>query len=71
MMMFIIWTENINKVDQIYKEEDLYSQQRSKLNWLLERDLNTKIFHSIANNKYRKHYIFSLEIDGHIALDKT
>jgi hypothetical protein len=43
-LKFTIWLENTNKLDQIYTKEDLYWQQRSKINWLLKDDLNTKFF---------------------------
>jgi hypothetical protein len=36
----------------------------------LEGDLNTKFFHTIANNRARKNYIFSLEIDGQVIYDQ-
>jgi hypothetical protein len=37
-----------------------------KIDWILKGDLNTKFFHAITNNRYRKNYIFSLKIDNHV-----
>jgi hypothetical protein len=47
------WEECKAKLDKIYSDEELYWQQRSKLQWLLE-DLNTKSFHFVANNRKNK-----------------
>jgi hypothetical protein len=48
------------------EEEELYWHKRSNLNWLLQGDNNTELFHRIANGKKRKNLIFNLEHEGNI-----
>jgi hypothetical protein len=36
------WEESKIKLDNIYADEELYWQQRSSLQWILEGDNNTK-----------------------------
>jgi hypothetical protein len=46
------------------REEELKWYQRSKAKELLEGDNNTKYFHLIANEKFRKSQIYKLEDGG-------
>lgn len=39
------------------------------MKWLLEGDLNTKFWNTIANNRHRKNWIYSLEINNHMTFD--
>jgi hypothetical protein len=48
------------KLASILCEEELKWYQRSKAQFLLEEDSNTRYFHSIANSRYRKKLIHSL-----------
>jgi hypothetical protein len=54
---FNVWEESKIKLDNIYTDEELYWQQRSNLQWILEGD-DTKFFHLLANNRRRKKSIF-------------
>jgi mannosylglycoprotein endo-beta-mannosidase len=54
----------------LLREEELKWYQRSKVQFLLEGDSNTRYFHSVANGRHRKKLIHSLEqeeglIEGH------
>jgi hypothetical protein len=57
-------------LDLIYTEEDEFWKHKSKLDWILQGDLNTNFFHKIANNRYKKNFIFSLEIDNQVTYDQ-
>src|SRR3954469_3015910 len=51
-------------------EEELRWYQRSKLNFILKGDANTKYFHNVANDRHRKKSIYALNqdegmIEGH------
>jgi hypothetical protein len=39
---------------EIYKGEEVFWQQRSRQNWLLQGDANTAYFHAISNGRHRK-----------------
>ena len=54
----------------ILRDEELKWYQRSKAQFLLEGDSNTRYFHSLANRRHRKKLIYSLDqeegmIEGH------
>lgn len=43
-----------DKLNQIYHEDEVYSQERSSGKWILEGDSNTTFFHGVANGRKRK-----------------
>ena len=45
------------------REEELKWYQRSKAQFILEGDSNTRYFHNVANGRYRKKHIHSLVQD--------
>ena len=47
----------------LLREEELKWYQRSKAQFILEGDSNTRYFHSLANGRYRKKRIYSLNQD--------
>ena len=54
----------------LLREEELKWYQRSKAQFILEGDSNTRYFHSLANGRHRKKRIYSLNqdeglIEGH------
>lgn len=49
------------EVDSIRRS---YLKQRSKLNWEVDDDENSRFFHRIVNNNKRKNRIHGLTIDG-------
>ena len=54
----------------LLREEEIKWYQRSKAQFILEGDANTRYFHSLANRKHRKKLIHSLNqeegtIEGH------
>ena len=54
----------------LLREEELRWYQRSKAQFILEGDVNTRYFHSLANGRHRKKLIHSLvqeegTIEGH------
>ena len=54
----------------ILREEEIKWYQRSKAQFILEGDSNTRYFHSLANGRHRKKLIYSLNqdegmIEGH------
>ena len=58
------------KLAGLLREEELKWYQRSKAQFLLEGDSNTRYFHSVANGRHRKKLIHSLTqdegvIEGH------
>ena len=48
------------KIAKLLREEELKWYQRSKAQFILQRDSNTRYFHSIANGRHRKKRIHSL-----------
>ena len=59
---YIEWQNYKSALHQIYRDEEAHWQQRAKLRWHLEGDLNTKFFHITATNRKKKNLILSLEI---------
>jgi glycyl-tRNA synthetase beta subunit len=58
------------KIANLLQEEELKWYQRSKSQFILEGDSNTRYFHSVANGRHRKKRIHSLvqedgTIEGH------
>ena len=53
----------------ILKCEELYWQQRSRQQWLLEGDANTAFFHSAANGRRRRCRILALKVEGSVVMD--
>ena len=58
------------QIAKLLREEELKWYQRSKAQFILEGDSNTRYFHSIANGRHRKKRIHSLvqdegTIEGH------
>ena len=49
--------------DLMVKEDSLW-HQRSRVEWLKARDLNTNYFHSRANQRNRRNYISKLVLDN-------
>ena len=45
------------------REEEIKWYQRSKAQFILEGDSNTRYFHMVANGRHRKNYIHSLNQD--------
>jgi hypothetical protein len=64
-------TDSTVMLDQIYLDEETYWQQRARLKWLLEGDMNTIFFHMVANNRRRKNLILSLQINDTININIT
>lgn len=52
------WQNCQSTLHQLYLDEETYWQQRSRLKWFLEGDLNTKFFHVTASTRKRKKYNF-------------
>jgi len=50
-----------DRLVDLLREEELKWYQRAKIRNLLEEDANTKYFHLVASDKYRKTRIFHLE----------
>jgi len=44
-------------MDELLQKQEIYSAQRSRINWLKHGDRNTKFFHAKASQKRRKNYI--------------
>jgi mannosylglycoprotein endo-beta-mannosidase len=51
------------KIASILHEEEIKWYQRSKSQFILEGDANTRYFHSVANGRHRKKLIHSLVQD--------
>ena len=58
------WKDCQTSLYKIYQEEESHWQQRSRLKWFLEGDLNTKFFHLVASIRKQRNTILSLEING-------
>jgi hypothetical protein len=52
------------RLEMIYQKEEIYWQQRSVEQWVLEGDANMAFFHSCANGRRRKTNICTLEVEG-------
>ena len=63
------WKSCQYSLHQLYRDEETYWQQRSRVKWFLEGDLNTKFFHVTASAKKKRNTIFSLEIEGQLCFD--
>lgn len=61
---YTYWLQCKSDLHNIFLEEEAYWQQRARLQWFLEGDINTKFFHVSASTRRRKNTILSLEIDG-------
>jgi hypothetical protein len=48
------------KIASLLREEEIKWYQRSKSQFILEGDLNTRYFHSVANGRHRKKRIHTL-----------
>jgi hypothetical protein len=58
------------KIANLLREEELKWYQRSKSQFILEGDSNTRYFHNVANGRHRKKHIHSLvqedgTVEGH------
>jgi hypothetical protein len=51
------------EIAQLLREEELKWYERSKSQFILESDANTRYFHSVANGRHRKKLIHSLVQD--------
>jgi glycyl-tRNA synthetase beta subunit len=51
------------KIASLLREEELKWYQRSKSQFILEEDSNTRYFHSVANSRHRKKHIHTLVQD--------
>jgi hypothetical protein len=71
MEEYSIWEDSKLKIDKIYFDEEIYWQQRSSLQWILEGDLNTKFFYTIINNRKKKNNIYSLIINNDVIWDQS
>jgi hypothetical protein len=60
-----------NGLNNIYRDEVIYWQQRARLQWLHQRDANTQFFHSITSSRKRANLITSLYINGVECNDPT
>uniref|UniRef100_M0ZKV5 Non-LTR retroelement reverse transcriptase n=1 Tax=Solanum tuberosum TaxID=4113 RepID=M0ZKV5_SOLTU len=50
--------------EQVAKNEEIRWRQRSRIQWLKQRDKNTKFFHRVATSQKRYNSIESLLVDG-------
>ena len=51
------------QIASLLREEEIKWYQRSKAQFILEGDSNTRYFHMVANGRHRKKYIHSLHQD--------
>jgi hypothetical protein len=51
------------KLEEIYKKEEIFWQQRENERWLLKGDANIDFFHKCANGRRRKTKICSLDTE--------
>jgi hypothetical protein len=58
-------------LEQLYRKEETYWQQRGSERWLLMGDANTNFFHSCANGRRRKTKICSIETDNGIITEQN
>ena len=49
-----------NQIDNLLTDDEVYWKQRSKANWLLAGDKNTKIFHAKASARKQKNKIWGV-----------
>nr|ADB85341.1 putative retrotransposon protein [Phyllostachys edulis] len=62
-----IWSQRFAleiELEKVYDLEEKHWQQRGKSEWLTKGDANTGYFHTCANGRRRKNFIFSLEYEG-------
>lgn len=52
------------KLKQLIAQEEAYWEQRSKIFWLKEADINTKFFHSATNARRKSNLISSIKKDS-------
>ena len=60
------WSQRYNleqKYMKILEMEESYWAQRGHVHWLQEGHANTSYFHSVANGRRRKNFVFSLDSD--------
>jgi hypothetical protein len=57
-----------DRLVSLLREEELKWYKRAKVKTLLEGDANTRFFHLVANDKYRKQHIYRLEDDQGIVV---
>ena len=50
-------------------KEDVHCRQKSKVKWIREGDCNSKFFHRMANGRWRRKLINSLESKEGVILD--
>lgn len=61
-----------NKLNNLIAQEESYQQQREKIFWLRDGDLNTKYFHFFASTQKRMNFISSLTCeDGSLFCDQN
>lgn len=61
-----------NKLNNLIAQEESYQQQREKIFWLRDGDLNTKYFHFVASTQKRMNFISSLTCeDGSLFCDQN
>ena len=52
------WQDCQSNLHRLFKEEEIFWHQRSRLKWFLEGDSNTKFFNIAASNRKRKMQFF-------------
>ena len=58
------------EVYDLMVKEDCLWHQRSRVEWLKARDLNTNYFHSQANQRNRRNYISKLVLDDGLMIEE-